>query len=272
MRGKNILIILLTVLVFLSAAVLGVSTVYRITEVSVVVSGISEAAKTEAEQLRFRLMEVYDKQSSFSVKSEAAEAVLEDFPYFRMKSFEKKYPNRIVVKVSEDAEVYALPKGYGEYYIIGEDGTILSIREDPTNRSDGAENVLLLGNPALVVTGEKGELLQGDDFIPCLFDFCKEMSRSTALNGIRRNVVSVEVVRLASLQSETMLKLTMREGVKIYVHNPLSLTREKAELAVNKYMGLAPAERLKGMIAIWDGETALEAKYSPEDGFESAGS
>lgn len=271
MRGKNILIILLTVLVLLSAAVLGVSTVYRINEVSVVASTISEAAKAEAEELRLRLMEAYDKQSSFSVTSSEAEAVIEEFPYFRIQSFEKKYPNRIVVKVSEDAEVYALPKENGEYYILGEDGTVLSIRENPANRSDGAENVLLLVDPALTVTGVKGELLQGDEFVSCLFEFCKEMSRSTALNGIRRNVLSVAVVRMASLQSETMLKLTMREGVKIYVHNPLSMTREKAELAVNEYMGLTPAKRLKGMIAIWNGETSIEAEYSAEDGFEGAG-
>ena len=47
MKIKNVLIIVLTVLVFLSGAVLGVSAVYRIDEVRVEAYTISEDAKTE---------------------------------------------------------------------------------------------------------------------------------------------------------------------------------------------------------------------------------
>ena len=49
MKKKNFLIIILTVLVFLSAAVLGVATVYRVSEVTVDVATVSKAAQAEAQ-------------------------------------------------------------------------------------------------------------------------------------------------------------------------------------------------------------------------------
>ncbi len=62
MRGKNLLIIILTVALFLSASVLGVTTVYRVSEVTVNAPVVSEEAKSEAQALQTRLKEAYARQ------------------------------------------------------------------------------------------------------------------------------------------------------------------------------------------------------------------
>ena len=59
MRGKKILIILLTLLVFLSVTTLGVSTVFRVEEVTVIAPVVSEEAKAEASDLQNRLQKAY---------------------------------------------------------------------------------------------------------------------------------------------------------------------------------------------------------------------
>lgn len=260
MQKKNVLIIVLTVLIFLSATVLGAATVYRVSDVAVRAPVVSEAAKTEVEDLQKQLTAAYGKQSIFSANDELAKEIVERFPYFNLTGFEKKYPNRLVVEVTEDAEFYAYAKKEGEYYILSIDGTVLGIREDYENRSDGAENLLLLG---LTATGEKGESLTGDDCLQTLFPFLEKVS--SLLDGIRRNITAVEVLRPAAAEEETVFKLTTREGVTLYVRNPSSLTEQKAEIAIEQYTALPAEQKLKGMLIVSDVLGEVIYDYNQKD-------
>ncbi len=265
MRKKNVLVIVLTVLIFLSAAVLGISTVYRVNTVSVRTSVVSQEAKAEAEELQKLLTTAYDKQSIFTANELKAKELVEKFPYFNITGFEKKYPTRLVVEVSEEAEVYALPtdETNTSYYIVSENGTVLGIRADYKNRSDNADNLLLTG---LLATGERGAPITGDDCIPTLFPFLERVNSS--LGGIRRNIASVEVLRLASSEEETVFKLTTLEGVKIYVRNPSVLTEQKAERAVQEYLSMTTEQRLKGMLLISDALGEVIYDYNQTDGID----
>ncbi|MBO5240136.1 MAG: hypothetical protein J6B56_01790 [Clostridia bacterium] len=247
MRKKNVLVIVLTALIFLSVAVLGVSTVYRVNAVSVRAPIVSEAARSEAEELQKKLTAAYEKQSIFSTNDELAKEIVAQFPYFNLTGFEKKYPSRLVVEVTEEAELYACVAEKGGYYILSIDGTVLGIREDYKNRSDNADNLLIEG---LAATGEKGEALSGDSCLQVLFPFLEKVSE--ALGGIRRNVLSVSVLRPASVEEETVFKLTTREGVNIYVRNPAALTAQKAEIAIGQYQELSTEQKLKGMLIVSD--------------------
>ena len=69
MQKKTVLVIILTALIFLSAGVLGVSTVYRVNEVTVRAATLSSEAETEAEQLKEKLQQAYEKKAfSLSMK------------------------------------------------------------------------------------------------------------------------------------------------------------------------------------------------------------
>lgn len=271
MRKKKAIIILLTVLIFLSASVLGVSTVYRIKEVTVRAVLVSEAAKAEADALQAELQLAYEKTSTLFLDRENADALVEKYPYFRITAFEKQAPNRLIVEISEDAEVYAVavPQTLGEYYILNADGVVLGVRADTKNRSDQAENLPIRGLKATetngALSGEKGEKLVGDACLDTLFAFLNKVS--TSLNGIRRNVSYVEVVRPVSLQEETVFKLSMREGVNIYVRNPFALTLQKAQTLVNAYLSLTSEQKLKGSVMLSDVAGEVQYNYTPIDVF-----
>lgn len=246
MKKRNVIAILLTAVIFLAAATLGVTTVYRVNVVTLKTSVISEAAGEEADELQKRLLARYKDGSIFTVKSEAAAEDFAEFPYFRMTSFKKAYPDRLIIEATEDAEVYAVAGEEG-YYILGGDGTILGIREDAANRSDGADNVIVTG---LSVSGERGGPLVGDVCVSYFLSFCRRTSE--LINEMRANLVSLEVNKPTSLPEEIYFCLTMREGVRVYVHNPANLTEKKAEGFVSCYLALEDTERLGGRIEVTD--------------------
>lgn len=255
---KKAVVIILTALVFIAVAVLGVSTVFRVRSVNVEAAVISAAATEEAEELQKRLLTAYDKDSTFSVNDEKAKEIVEDFPYFRITEFSKKYPDQIIIKVSEDAEIFAMEKAESEnYYILGADGTVLAIRSSSQNRLDSSPNVIVSGE-GLNVTGEKGEKIVGGDNVNAMLDFCAVMSEK--LNGLRDNVVSIQVAKYAP-----EFCITMREGVKLYVGDPTVMTREKAEAAIKKYLSLTDSQRMKGRIAVTANEGELLVSYSEID-------
>ncbi len=264
MRKKNLLVIVLSVLVFLSAVLLGVSSVYRVDNVFVYANTISEDAKKEANELQKLLTAEYKEKNSLFTDDEIAKTVVAGFPYFRLTSFEKAYPNRLIVRITEDEEVYAIPcdASAENYYILNAEGTVLSVRSDYTNRSDEtgkAKNLLIKG---VIVTGEKGKKIVGDEKLSCVFTICQKISN--LLNGIRSNLTEVEISGASSNDTFT-ITLTTHEGVKIYIRKPFTLTETKTELAINTYMGMTDEQRTKGMLTVFDGENGVETVYFERD-------
>lgn len=257
MRKKKTVIIL-TALVVIAMAFLSVATAFRVRGVTVETAVISEVAKEEAEDLQKRLLQAYKNDSLFSVKDKKAKEIIDDFPYFRLIGFEKTYPDRIVVNVVEHVESYAVKKeGSDEYYIVDEDGLVLSIRESSLNRLDGSPNVVIEGK-GLNVSGEKGQKLVGDAKWNALLTFCNHFSEK--MNGLRDNVTTVTI-----LEYEPAYCLTTREGVKIYVGAPETLTIEKSDAAVEKYLSLTDSERMKGRIMVDDKDDKVIISYYGKD-------
>ena len=138
---KKVLTIFLTTLLFLSAITLGCANVFRIDNVAMVATVVSDESKDSVAQLKDELYSFYKNKSIFSAKQKDVKNILEQYPYFRVVEFEKVYPNEVVVTIEEEAEVYAVEKSEGEYYILGETGAVLEIRSSQKNRLDKADNV-----------------------------------------------------------------------------------------------------------------------------------
>ena len=249
---KKLIVIILTALVFISSAVLGIATVYRVREVTVIASVVSTEAKEEEQALKARLEEAYNKDSIFFANEGEAEKILEEFPYFQITSFEKDYLNRIVIELTEDAEVYAVEAGDGEYYILSVNGTVLEKRASSQNRLEEKENLIITG---LDVSGEKGKKLNGGETLEAILLFCNQMSET--LDGLRNNVVSLCVEKLTQGQDasrqEIQFKIQMVEGVVIYVNLPMERTVDKAIAAANEYMKLPDNQKIKGELRVFEG-------------------
>lgn len=237
---KKTITILLTALLFCAFSALGVDSVFRVDEVALEINAVSEEAQVEATSLKEELLSVYKRNSIFSAKASDAEEVFADFPYFRLTDFSKAYPNKLVVEVTEDAEVFAL-QSEDEYFILGLDGTILSKRANPNNRSDGQENVLLEG---LIAIGEKGNICQDGNLqkaLPLLNVL------SNRFNGLRSNLTKIVYTKSGSIEIYTFY---MREGLKIDVSRMDEFTVEKGEAIADKYLSMSDAERLSGWLVV----------------------
>jgi len=257
---KKILVIVLPALVLLSGATLGFSAVYRVEDVTLNLSFVTEEARAEGEKLQAELETAYARRSTFFAKENEANEVLANYPYFHLTAFEKSYPKRLILTVTENAEIYAVEKEAGKaYLILGADGTLLETREHYINALNGDENVLLKG---VAVTEELGKIPTGDDCFATMLAMCHSFSEK--LDGVRRNVVSVEVIRR---EPELLFKVTMREGVVIYFNAPADYTDEKVTEAVGVYQALQQDEKLTGRIYILEKSGEILSQYSPVDEF-----
>ncbi len=256
---KKVLTIFLTALVFLSTAFLGVATVFRLEGVSVEVTLLSETSKTEAQALQEKLLARYEGESIFNADRRKADEELVAYPYFRMTAFEKEYPNKLKISLIEDDETYAVEKADGGYYIVSGEGVVVEERTVNTNRLDDGENILVKG---VEVTGEKGGTLAGDAAWQSLLSVCQSFEKE--LGSIRLSVRSVEVWKKTP---EFFLLITMKEGVKIYLENPASLTSEKAIKAVDAYLSLSNDEKIGGRIALLEVDGEVFAEYKATDDF-----
>lgn len=239
---KKITVLILTFVLFLSAALLGCATVFRVDSVAVEASVVSEFAREEARELKNRLEEVYKEDSTVFADDKEVKDALKEFPYLRYNGFAKKYPGKIIVRVTEDVEAYAVVASDSDYFIISADGVVMERRESPLNRLDGSPMVVIEG---LDASGEKGHKLNGDERFAALLDFCGQMS--VHLNGIRDNVVKITVAEYSPEYT-----IQMQEGVCICVGEPLALTKEKADKAMEIYLSLSDEERMRGSIAVSD--------------------
>ena len=256
---KKLWVILLTVLVFISGSVLGISSVYRVDTVTLKTNLVSQEAKQEAEALQVRLETAYADDSIFFADNTKALEIIKEYPYFRVSAFEKEYPNRLVIEVTENAETYAVEKSDGGYYILSSDGTVLAIRDTHVNPLNSEVNVIFKG---LNVSGNVGGKIGGDECMESVLNLSESISKR--LGGIRRNVVSVEVFARAP---ETIFCFTMKEGVKIYIGSPSVAVEEKAKKAIDEYMALSNAQKLSGKLVILDGDDGILAIYSAKVDF-----
>ncbi len=251
---KRVLTIVLTVILFLSAVALGVSTVFRVDTVAVKATVETADGQSQIQNLQKELEALYDEQSIFSADKEKAEKLLEKYPYLRITEFERSYPNKITFTIVEDTETYAVEAKIGGYYILGKSGIVITHRNEA-----GEHNVIIRGVQA---TGKRGYSLTGDSCWQSLLSLCEEMDE--ALKGLQKNVLSAEIKYRTP---ETVYAVTMREGVRIYVNNPTVLTKKKAQVAIEKYVGLTDRERMEGRILVVDAKGEVSATYDGTDNF-----
>lgn len=243
MKAKKIVTILLTVIVFLSAAFLGVSAVYRVEEVTLITHNVSAPAETEAARLKEQLEKAYLKRSTILADDTAAKAAVASFSYFRLTGFEKDYPGRLVITATEDIETYAVSRGE-KYAVYSAEGTLLSVRESAINRADGKDNLLVFG-----VETESGAE-NGENFIrSAVFTVLQTLDLS--LSGIRGNVWKAELSKPTSRPQDNFLTVFFREGVQAVIYAPDSFPQEKAEALYKTYTDeLTQSQRISGKIII----------------------
>lgn len=260
MKKKVVLVCICSVLVLIAVIAVGLNAVFSVGTVRVNFTLYSDRAREESASLQKDLDRFVGSSTTFLDLEEVRGAV-EEYPYFRLDSVEKQYPQTIVVTVSERQETFAYENADGAFSLLDKEGFCLGTNTDGANRADGLANILLRG---FTLTAAAGETVSGDYFAEWLTVY---NVWAQTLGNVRMNVVSVELARPTTSSADDYFTVMMSEGVKVTIKNPSSLTEEKARAALSKYTELLDEDKMFGEIyvseSILTGE--VTATYTPRN-------
>lgn len=276
MRAKK-LIILYAVVLFLVVFAVTFNCVCAIArfDVRFEVSSMTE----EAQRVQARLEEEYGGKSYLFFGQEDVEAIVleEGGGYLTVESFSKTFPNVIHAEVREKLEVLSVKLG-DKYYAIDKDNTVLAINDTAVNNVSG-NNTALYGisprdpdNPVqvgeqLTVAAEDAEAFEAFMGIFIKKDEEEKDEIDIILERTRDNIVSMRYSKdLVGLEyGGADLYIEMREGVCVWIIDPLEGFRDKMKSAMNAYLGLGDAQRTYGYITVAsaDGEADYRAEEPP---------
>ena len=264
--------------IFLIVVVITVNAVCSIAQFEVTVTGSSygealaaEIQATLDEEFGGKSYLFFRESSVYDVVSDAGEGYLE------VESVQKHFPNKITVSLSEKYEVFAfLNETDGRYYVVGDDRTVLAVKEDNANNIDGT-NIVITGigfeAQAAGETSVVGETFavfpEFEDEYESLWTLFEQFSGQ----GMWHNIVSIDYDD-TGLNDPTYdfnyFYIDTVEGVHVWLENPGSRMEEKAKLALQTYEGLTEAQRTFGYINVIEvgypqptGE--LSASYSTDE-------
>lgn len=273
MRAKK-LIILYAVVLFLVVFAVTFNCVCAIArfDVKFEVSSMTE----EAQRVQARLEEEYGGKSYLFFGREDVDAIVleEGGGYLTVESFSKTFPNVIHAKVREKLEVLSVKVG-DKYYAIDKDNTILAINNTAANNVSGNNPALYGVSFAEAQVGDKLTAAAEDAEAFAAFKGIFEKNENNEIEDeieeilarIRSNVVAMRYSKeFADLEyGGADLYIEMREGVCVWIIDPLEGFWEKMKSAMEAYLGLGDAQRTYGYITVAsaDGEADYRAEEPP---------
>ncbi|MBR2903827.1 MAG: hypothetical protein IKC37_04185 [Clostridia bacterium] len=248
MRKTKIVTIVLSVVLFLSIAVLGVANVFRVQSVELKVSSISSKAEDDIKALQEELNTAYVGSGGsnllFVDRSVADYVVNQDkYSYFRITAFNKVFPNHIEIEVKEDEEMFTL-QVQEQSYFLGIDGVYLG----QVARGDTDNNVKVTG---LSAPTSLGQVIGGGEKEDGFVSVVKAMATVDGMGGtLRGNVSSIAITSSDAVSGRLDMTITMKEGVVGTIYNFHQNSVEKATLFIEKYLSLEDDEKVTGIIIV----------------------
>ena len=259
MRAKK-LIILYAVVLFLVVFAVTFNCVCSIArfDVTFEVSSMGQQAKAVQEKLE---KEYGGKSYLFFSEEDVQNVVLElGGGYLEVENFSKTFPNVIHAEVREKYEELSLKLG-DKYYAVDKENTVLAVNDTAVNNVAGS-NVAVYGIAFAVP--EVGDTLtvaaEDEAAFAAVRSAYKKMDE--ILGGARVNVSAMRFSReFEGLEyGGTDLYIEMREGVCVWIPDPLENAEDKIGKAMDMYLSLSDAQRMYGYIAF----TGDAADYNAE--------
>ena len=271
MRSKKFVIIY-AVVIFLIVFLITFNSVCSISQFEIRFEAGSAEMQTSAENIQARLDDEYLKKNFLFFKESTITSVVaeESGGYLEVTEIEKHFPNRITVRIREKYECYAFVKD-GKYYVIGDDGTVLAIKDQNVNNITG-RNVEIAGfqfeEPAVgEVFSVSARQSQAYDALLALF----EQIEAAQMRG---NISKIEYYDMGVSDPQknfTYFYIDCIEGLRIRIVKPEQNAEAKAKLTVSSYLsgeadggGFGDAERTYGYITIQESGGAVTSVYSQE--------
>ena len=183
----------------------------------------------------------YKKKSLVFFDTKKVYEDLDGYSYVKVEEVRKEYPNRIIVKISERKEIYALNVD-GTYFMIDEEGYLLSKKNQNANNVDGVRNVLLKGFSVNqeAQTGKPLELINDENFAllrVCAKEFVK----------IRDKVSEFYYMTEKNYGDFVFV---LKSGVKLVIASPSEIPEKKIEVGLAHYAKLDDDAKTRGYIFV----------------------
>ena len=237
MKSKK-LIVILSVLVFLTVLIVINSTLFTLQNVSI--NWLTTKHQLETVTDYEIIEDVRLGQSIFLVqKDEMATQLEKSFPYLRVVSIETKFPNKIIVHSAERESLYAVKLADNEFAIIDERGKVLSLSNGSIFEGSEAD----LGTRPIVVNFQS-LAIKVSDFV------VGENIKSSYIQGLLSNLsnslresrytptTSKGVIRYIDVisQGETSeISIQTRNGMVLSIFDIEEYTTKKLLLAFERY-------------------------------------
>ena len=295
MRKKTIVIIY-AVAVFLIIFLITFNTVCSVSQFEVVYDAGSPKMIAKAEQVQNELEERYLRKNYLFFEEENVYSTVAEIGggYLEVISVTKVFPNKISVSVKEKYEAYTFVSG-GKYYVVGDDGTVLSVSDKNENNIEG-RNIEIVGiefNTPQV--GDKFTVTESYAGVyAALRAFIDEVNERELRGNILRIEYGTDGGATGTWTDNSWFLIDTVEGVRIQIIDPErsivgqgDLMSKKAQLALDVYdtlkvidpdtgeeIELGPEARMNGYIHVtdeyeYDGNSVTyidtTVVYSPND-------
>ena len=239
MKNKKLLIVISS-LVFAAALILCASALFSLADISIVCNG--DCSNIDQTELSRELDENLGKSVLFLSKEKIEKKLSEKFPYVKVESMVKSFPNRLKITVSERKEVFAVDSG-GKYYILDAEGCLLAVKEQNANNIDGAPNSLIKAEIKSASVGSKVELKDFDiDAALAVADLMNRLSYSNS--EIRFTLKKLAV-------GQNALQIATGYGVTFVIDGYTVRTAEKANVMLAAFNALSDDRKITGKLIVY---------------------
>ena len=208
---------------------------FKTAEIKINYVSISTSTESVSQKAKEGLEDYYNKNLLF-ISEDKLRAKLEQIsPYVEVESIEKKYPNKLVVNVTERVEVLTVKSG-DSYYAVDNKFFVLSKKVTNQNNVDGKRNILLNVN---IADYDETTLQVGSTFKINEIETQKYLIENLSLiTENRQSVLSVDVNVVSDGVKNRTLTVTMLEGLVVQIDKADENTKQKLKKLFEYYQAL----------------------------------
>jgi hypothetical protein len=253
MKSKR-LIIILSVLIFLTVLIVINSTLFTLQSVSI--NWLTSKYQLQNVKDYDIIDDIKLGQSIFLVKKNEISAKLEkSYPYLRVVSIETKFPNKLIVHSAERESLYAVKLSDREFAVLDEKGKVLALNNGSIfegSEADLGTRPIQLNFHSLSIRVEDfvvGENVKSSYISELLTSLSRSFRESSYSPTTSKGVVrSIDIVS----QGETSeISIKTRNGMVLTINEVEQYTTDKLLLAFERYNALHSQGIVDCTIKVW---------------------
>lgn len=251
MKNKKLLISI-SVLVFAAALILCASALFSLADITLISNG--ECKNIDEAKISEELDEYLGKSVLFLGKDKIEKNISHKFPYVKVESIIKDFPNRLEVSISERKELFCVKSG-DNYYILDDEGYILALKQENVNNIDASVNTIIAAEIDGGAVGEKAVLK--DCNLDAVLD-CANLLKKLTYSNAEIRFLFKEIFFL-----EGTMRIKTGYGVTFVIDDYTEQTIQKFNVLLAAFNASADERKIAGELIVYINSSGqIEAAHS----------